>query len=1822
MSYFANTVRNHLKSRIERFQADLSDGHKMIFMIPAMQEPTLLAISDAITDVCLKDLKIRLVLKIASALTKEWSDIGLTKARSNEWLSESRDLTYTRSIVNTDSERLLVIVLCGADQVTDSAGLADFHTCNPDMVWREDMQGSFSSWMEEKLKSIGMHEYGSDDLATIDRVIKPLFTGGTGDLLQISDWLENLDLSLAADVSDVPRLMLAKLQEFNLPVLSRFPFYQKRKQLTPYIHKAMEFFNYTLFLEAPQRDKALKAIDRLQKMISEGDDPGIPFDDEDVCGLYASGEELLAGLRDFIANDGQSERDKLRQCDFVVIWDQILKFKESVQKEKREGTRKLAGSPVEVLLNAVWMTLRDFYSEHKGKAEVVIQSIEISSVLFKHDVDGAGEEDHEDSGLGDAAENAEHARRYLTRLIGGIDELLKKHVNISNSDGSEITIFSDLLSPDINCRYAKTAEPVLEFVVIIPTEHKPLKRKYGWRLPEHHMYRLSIDLLRRARQSISGLQEIYKLPVYHISYFEELLQASADEEVRRVLLHAIRDERDSNGALTNLLSGEWNRVDDPLLSKLQLLAEKYDRFVSAASSNGLFSTIFGARPEWTDLRKSYADSFEAALALDDISQSSLGGMLTRAFLVVAPRSMSLDDTWHADAFEPSGVATILHPSVVEMFEAQVIYLTRCFNFAANKELSKTPSRDGFKAHIWRIYVDLSSIQSPLTGLLYDESKNLCADVRGNELIHRIGYSSITDNPLSTRLLVRYNEGTEDDSNLNDTEMFRETSESKLLLRLMQDYFDLHPHARDGLSIAVLRNKDIQPVVAAVHAYLKVLAMKPTSKKPNKRYVLNEERRRPYAISVTVFTESNDESDISNWVQQWKERWEAAETESKYDLYRNCRFSVAHRIVEKQGLGAFQKLIKEQFEADIAVFYDFIGAGAGVNEFEKVEPFDITSRDLKFPILEKACCTVSNPADKFKRKRVVSNRQFALGAYHANLLHGLKTGMQQTGTVVVGSGDFTPWRTLIDCLHDKAEWIICIDPNMDERLIRMPKLKKNKEREIIGFGSGVGSHGEDNYTISTEQFSFADIHFRLQAAIQQLYAAEAGWSLEDCKAVSKGVLHVAPKLSGLSLVRATGVADQYIRDFMAYSLTRKLLRNPDNLLCESLISLDAYRHWFDLADNLRRPDLMWMRVWLQEDGRLHVKLHLIECKMGQQSPEHILKAKSQIDNGLSVLGAAFKSLADGTIGLGSSEDRPDRRYWWMQLHRLIASKTEVSKIQYSDVLSALECLAEGDFSVAWDASVFAFWIDQDPEIKRTGYWTVGGELDVIANVYTVGGGFVRQLMTDSLEAPIDWATLNAQDAAVVEHDDEFIPEDTEDDYTPWVDDEDESEDEPVDDEAVESNVKPLAADLIEDSTAPNEPETVTMPAFKPLETIPQQEHASGSVVAVTPSIEVIVNEEISSSRILLGKTVTGDQPVYWEFNHPELVNRHMLIFGSSGQGKTYAIQGMLCEMSKFKQNSLIVDYTNGFLPNHLEEVAKSVLKPVQHVVRNEPLPINPFIPQVSDNGGIFIGENSNAVAKRIAGLFDSVYEIGNQQYSVLHRAVMDGVDSMGCEMNLDHMLDSIESMADDKKFKASAQSLYNKLRPFVLDSPFSSGNDSFDWDYLFMKQDPLCNIFQLAGMDMYSARLITEFILWDLYGHLQSKGKKTDPKVIVLDEVQNLDHQEGSPLSKYLREGRKFGLSLILATQTMSNMKKDERDRMFMAEHKLFFKPADTELKAFADVAALATRQKVDDWIRKLSTLSKGECYSIGKTLDANGERLVSRALKIRVAAMEEREFNG
>ncbi|RYD70719.1 MAG: ATP-binding protein, partial [Verrucomicrobiaceae bacterium] len=453
-----------------------------------------------------------------------------------------------------------------------------------------------------------------------------------------------------------------------------------------------------------------------------------------------------------------------------------------------------------------------------------------------------------------------------------------------------------------------------------------------------------------------------------------------------------------------------------------------------------------------------------------------------------------------------------------MLQAHIVYLLTSFSVLAGREL-RSPNRSSFRDSLWQGYVDLATIQTPLVGTLKDQNRVLDTDLRGAGLIHRIGSLDESDAPLSTRSLLRYDAIDEED--ISDGELFRSSRESLLVWRILEEYRKLHPHADDGLSIAIYRNDDIQPVIAAADAYLSSILSD------------REETRSPYTISVTIFTESTDDCSVARWVNQWKERWESAETQKSLSHYRKARLSVSHRIVSPhKQYQQFVELVEKSLDVDIAILSDFIRAGSQGNDFRPVEPYDVRFRSLKFPVLEKPFCASSAPGQRLHRARVLSNRQFRLSTSHAEILARLKNPGIPQGTehVVLGFGDYGPWQRVVDALHARAEWVVCVDPNIDERLISQRSSSDHETREIIGFGSGVGTHGEANYTVSTQQFRLNDIVHKLEASIGEVYS---GWDSSTSHQIAKSVITESQRLSGLSLVRATGIG-QYVRDFMAYA----------------------------------------------------------------------------------------------------------------------------------------------------------------------------------------------------------------------------------------------------------------------------------------------------------------------------------------------------------------------------------------------------------------------------------------------------------------------------------------------------------------------------------------------------------------------------------------------------------------------------------------------------------------------------------------------------------------
>lgn len=348
------------------------------------------------------------------------------------------------------------------------------------------------------------------------------------------------------------------------------------------------------------------------------------------------------------------------------------------------------------------------------------------------------------------------------------------------------------------------------------------------------------------------------------------------------------------------------------------------------------------------------------------------------------------------------------------------------------------------------------------------------------------------------------------------------------------------------------------------------------------------------------------------------------------------------------------------------------------------------------------------------------------------------------------------------------------------------------------------------------------------------------------------------------------------------------------------------------------------------------------------------------------------------------------------------------------------------------------------------------------------------------------------------------------------------------------------------------------------------------------------------RVLIGTDKYNHQ-VFWEFGNRALANRHLLITGTSGQGKTYCIQTMLYELSQYNISSVIFDYTEGFMLQQLEQPFKDSLgdKINQHIVYSTGVPINPFQRQKVELAGEIILEKESDVAARLADIFAHVYNFGDQQYSAIFDAVYNGLKKYGDRMNMRLFRDELEEIAEQNK---TAKSVISKMSPFFHTVEFSLDPD-FDWGDILYADEAKVNIIQLTMFTQEMKVIITEMMLWDAWYYTKKYGTKDKPFVVVLDEAQNLSHAMKSPSAAILTEGRKFGWSAWFATQSLAVLKSDEVVRLLQASFKLYFKPTDNEIVKIAKQLDVTGET---DWLPYVQKLKKGQCIAVGDKMKPDG----------------------
>lgn len=374
---------------------------------------------------------------------------------------------------------------------------------------------------------------------------------------------------------------------------------------------------------------------------------------------------------------------------------------------------------------------------------------------------------------------------------------------------------------------------------------------------------------------------------------------------------------------------------------------------------------------------------------------------------------------------------------------------------------------------------------------------------------------------------------------------------------------------------------------------------------------------------------------------------------------------------------------------------------------------------------------------------------------------------------------------------------------------------------------------------------------------------------------------------------------------------------------------------------------------------------------------------------------------------------------------------------------------------------------------------------------------------------------------------------------------------------------------------------------------------------------INGEDLSNVRALIGTVEGSRHEIYWEFGNPKLGNRHLLIQGKSGQGKTYLIQRLIMELSKQKVPVIIIDYTNGFRPDKLEKDFINVLGEnlVQHLVVKDKFPLNPFKKyQKTLFDGSLMEEDNVDVADRFVSIIGSVYnQLGIQQKHAIYQAVLMGLD----KKDIMDLKDLEQELINQDT--AVALNALSQLKVFIDKNPFDSVN-AFDWAEINYPSSTV-TVIQLTEIKRDIQRIITEMILWDLWHYkLSHGGDEEQPFAVILDECHNLSFGNDSPCTNILQEGRKYGWSGWFATQFLKGKLDNNAINILQnAEEQIYFKPPDNSVET---IAKTLTRDATDKkyWESKLSGLKKEHCIVYGPTVEKN-ELKSSKPIGVHVSPL-------
>ncbi|MGG1695835.1 ATP-binding protein [Bacillus zhangzhouensis] len=298
---------------------------------------------------------------------------------------------------------------------------------------------------------------------------------------------------------------------------------------------------------------------------------------------------------------------------------------------------------------------------------------------------------------------------------------------------------------------------------------------------------------------------------------------------------------------------------------------------------------------------------------------------------------------------------------------------------------------------------------------------------------------------------------------------------------------------------------------------------------------------------------------------------------------------------------------------------------------------------------------------------------------------------------------------------------------------------------------------------------------------------------------------------------------------------------------------------------------------------------------------------------------------------------------------------------------------------------------------------------------------------------------------------------------------------------------------------------------------------------------IINSEI---KLLLGNQQGWDKEVFWDHRRnitKPLANHNIIITGDPGKGKTQTIKSLMHELRDNNIPLLAFDFKDDYVDTDFLKNEKMI----KFDIMSEGLPFNPLVPSIDR-----INKTFTAISHivQIEGILKRVYGLGPQQATQLRNAIVAAFEKKGINTNIPI---NITEVTQFPTFDDVRKVLYQDERKHAtligrLDLLFQIGifpnNPSVNFDEL-IEGSYILRLSTLPDPDNEIKAAVAEMIILAVHNYLISREHPRKlTRAIVLDEAHRVSKSKA--LLGLMREGRAFGIGMLIATQFPTDIPQD------------------------------------------------------------------------------------